>query len=118
MQDPWSSPEILSNSVDKNNAKLMGKVDVWAIGILAIELAQGEHPFKGLDGKQVSDVLLACLQNDTLGDCGSNEAKRSFDFTQDSHLECIFHGFHCCLSQKGHQCSSRYIVSSGASFVR
>ena len=53
------SPELIKNEGDKQYTQ---KVDIWALGIFAIELDMGEPPHIDLS---VAQILYKILDNDT-----------------------------------------------------
>lgn len=45
----WMAPEVVTaNAKDEEGGFYDNRVDVWAIGITAIELAEGEAPFQSM----------------------------------------------------------------------
>lgn len=43
----WMAPEIISSATERNDV-YDNRVDVWSLGIMAVELGEGRSPFEGM----------------------------------------------------------------------
>ena len=58
----WMAPEILKSQISYRE-----KVDIWAFGIIALELAHGRHPLSNGPkkfSKAFKDMVASCLHQD------------------------------------------------------